>query len=714
MKICQPVRFLVAAATLAFPTIGRATLLVYEPFDYPAGQLSGANGGVGFATAWSGASGFSVQTGNLQANGFVSPGNEAHYLATNYQNIGRRLSGVYDGASGTDLWASYLTNAASSGAFTSLAIGQLQPGNLHVGILGNTSGTGPPSSTWGMDTFGGAGQVFSNVPVVYGQTVLLVAHIQFLTGPDRIDLFVNPLPGAPPSTPSATKTDLDLGQTLQTQGGYIYLAANIGNVLYDDIRIGTTYSDVVPVPEPPGMWLALMAVAGLAVLRTRSNHRGLSNVRWHRKRSRKPALLNWPVVMRPHTALGTILVLAVLAFPNVLQAVTPPSVDWSTVMYTDRSNFPYGLAPDHLGNVFAAGAQVPPGSQNSEFFLAKLDPSGQIAWKETIGLPSDFYSPDYSNCLQLASNGTLLLSGNHGQNQAVVMDFDQQGNRLWTWQMNGYSYAGGTAADAQSNAYVTGLNASTPTGAFLVKLNSAGTELWRKGIGATSQDESFNVVLDGQGNLYVAGGTFGAVAGPNAGSRDVFLSKFNSSGTLQWSRQFGTSQNDVAYGGVKIDASGNLYVSGGIYSTASPPNNDPSYGFLRKFDPDGNQLWAQQFAGDVRDMALDSTGNIYLPGGGQLVEFDPSGAITWTAPPSILQPSCVSVQVAAFDPADSHLYIGGIEFGAWGFDAIASRLTVAPVPEPSTLLLAGVAGLTMSYAVARQTARENRTRPVAE
>jgi len=291
------------------------------------------------------------------------------------------------------------------------------------------------------------------------------------------------------------------------------------------------------------------------------------------------------------------------------------------------------------------------------------------------------------------------------------MNFDQQGSQLWTWQMNmNYSYAGGTFADAQNNVYVTGLNASTQTGAFLAKLNSAGTEVWRKSIGATLQDEGFNVVGDSQGNLYVAGGTFGAIGGANAGSRDVFLSKFNSSGTLQWSRQFGTSQNDVAYGGVKMDASGNLYISGGIYSDASPPNNDPSYGFLRKFDPDGNQLWARQFAGDVRDMAVDSAGNAYLPGGGQLVEFDSGGALSSTSPASILQSSCVDLQVAALDSQDGHLYLGGIKFNNDGFGAIASRLTVAPVPEPSALLLAGVAGLTVTCAVARRAAREKRTR----
>jgi hypothetical protein len=127
-----------------------------------------------------------------------------------------------------------------------------------------------------MDLQGGTGQVFSQVPVVYGQTVRLVAHIQFLSGPDRIDLYVNPTSITPPAVPDATKTDVDLMLFPLSQ---VMLVANIGDILYDDIRFGTTYADVAPVPEPSGLELGIIAFIAL----------GLCRCRLSRLKSRAPA-----------------------------------------------------------------------------------------------------------------------------------------------------------------------------------------------------------------------------------------------------------------------------------------------------------------------------------------------------------------------------------------------------------------------------------------
>ena len=46
----------------------------------------------------------------------------------------------------------------------------------------------------------------------------------------------------------------------------------------------------------------------------------------------------------------------------------------------------------------------------------------------------------------------------------------------------------------------------------------------------------------------------------SAGNNDLFLVKYNSSGTKQWTKQFGTSSADTAYG-VATDSSGKVYVS---------------------------------------------------------------------------------------------------------------------------------------------------------
>ena len=63
------------------------------------------------------------------------------------------------------------------------------------------------------------------------------------------------------------------------------------------------------------------------------------------------------------------------------------------------------------------------------------------------------------------------------------------------------------------------------------------------------------------GNLYISGWTRGSLEGINAGGIDVFLSKFDASGTFQWTRQFGTRGDDKGLG-VSADGLGNVYISG--------------------------------------------------------------------------------------------------------------------------------------------------------
>jgi outer membrane protein assembly factor BamB len=365
------------------------------------------------------------------------------------------------------------------------------------------------------------------------------------------------------------------------------------------------------------------------------------------------------------------------------------TIDWTYTAYTDRHNVPYGIAPDQQGNVYFAGTIEPSGAPTPTwaFFLAKVDNQGLPQWKQQIGLPTEFNAPAYSNCLELAPNGNVLVTGRTtagtgGFEQAVVMNYNAQGNHVWTWKMGGghRSYAGNSDVDSLGNVFVTGQNGES-TGAYLAKLDAAGSLLWRKDFGLTMGDESFRATHDTQGNIYVAGGTFGALEGSNLGSRDAFLTKFNAVGDLVWTRQFGTADNDVAYGGVSIDPFGNLYVSGGIYGGAS------EQAFLHKFDEDGNELWARQFSGDVRDMTLDTVGNIYLAGAAQeILRYNSEGALTWTGPIG-LGPFAPAGIPQVLDYEAGYLYFGGVKNGGLnGFNASLSRLQI--VPEPQSFFLA--------------------------
>ena len=47
----------------------------------------------------------------------------------------------------------------------------------------------------------------------------------------------------------------------------------------------------------------------------------------------------------------------------------------------------------------------------------------------------------------------------------------------------------------------------------------------------------------------------------NLGSSDIFLIKYNSSGTKQWTKQLGTSKHEDAYQ-VTTDSTGHIYMTG--------------------------------------------------------------------------------------------------------------------------------------------------------
>ena len=129
----------------------------------------------------------------------------------------------------------------------------------------------------------------------------------------------------------------------------------------------------------------------------------------------------------------------------------------------------------------------------------------------------------------------------------------------------------------------------------LVKYNSSGTKQWTNQLITSDWDWGRDVTTDSSGNIYVTGSTMGGLDGnKNSGSQDIFLIKFNSSGTKQWTKQLGTSF--VSYGhGVTTDSSGNIYVTG--RTRGGLDGNTSSGGwdiFLIKYNSSGTKQWTKQ------------------------------------------------------------------------------------------------------------------------
>lgn len=220
-----------------------------------------------------------------------------------------------------------------------------------------------------------------------------------------------------------------------------------------------------------------------------------------------------------------------------------------------------------------------------------------------------------------------LSAANAGNEDAFSSRYDGNGNRQWLRQL-------GTAdserthaitADALGNVFIAGPKYGRLPGpgigsydaAFIAKYSRAGALLWNQQLGNATSENPLAAATDKDGNVYVTGQTFGSFGGPNQGSGDVFLCKYDTGGTLQWVKQLGSSGLDVSRGLV-VDGNGNSFISGWTTGDLAGANAGIEDIFVSKFDVAGNLLWTKQFGttdyDEALDVAVDLLGNIYVSG----------------------------------------------------------------------------------------------------
>jgi gliding motility-associated-like protein len=332
-----------------------------------------------------------------------------------------------------------------------------------------------------------------------------------------------------------------------------------------------------------------------------------------------------------------------------------------------------GIAADDSGNVYVTGifrdSSITFGSfvlTNStplscDIFLVKYNSLGNVVWAvQSAGNMCDVATSitvDHSQNIiitgLLASSSVSFGSftlGNSGSGGIFIVKYDPNGNVIWAEQTNGNASdaAYAIASDTADNLYIGGgftsstitlganSMATSPAGSqntFLAKLDPAGNCIWLRSSGNGSILQCINGLTIDQNMNVIVGGTyigpsisFGAVTLNNSSSntQDVFLVKYDANGNVIWGDSFGGAQSENGYS-VAVDPLGNVYFSGGYYSSimyfgndtvSIPPGAiDPS--FIVKTDPYGNLrcVTALSSGGDDQNsIAADDAGFIYTDG----------------------------------------------------------------------------------------------------
>jgi len=262
------------------------------------------------------------------------------------------------------------------------------------------------------------------------------------------------------------------------------------------------------------------------------------------------------------------------------------------------------IKPDIAGNVYVVVSNY--FSFQSDIKLVKVNAAGNIAWTKSISgggneslnglvLNGNGYLYITGNFQNYISLSPFFLNG-VGYIDFYISKLDTSGNVIWAEQIGGNITAAALdiAFDNSLNMFLTGYfrdtvdfdpgpgvyNLLSDTGgyhdAFITKLDSSGNFIWAKSMGGKNDDIGISLVLDSAANIYTAG-TFKDTAdfdpGPgvytmtSVSFSDIYFSKLDSAGNFISAKQLQASLN-ACLNCFAIDKAASIYTTGTFFGTA--------------------------------------------------------------------------------------------------------------------------------------------------
>ena len=253
------------------------------------------------------------------------------------------------------------------------------------------------------------------------------------------------------------------------------------------------------------------------------------------------------------------------------------------------------------GGYIITGSIWPSDPQNYDVWIIKTDYLGNTNWTKTFG---GSWSDVGYNVKQTLDGGYIIVGskGSASGYDIYLIKIDSSGSENWTKIYNRSSSDYGYEVQQTSdNGYIIGgYTKSSGTlnyDVYLIKTDSTGATQWTRTYGSTNDDKGYCVQQTLDNGYIIAGSTK-----PFGLNHDVYLIKTDSTGATQWTRTYGDHGGNLDTGRYVQQTSDGGYIITGYTTSFGAGSGDV---YLIKTDSMGNTNWTKTFGGTNDDRSLE-------------------------------------------------------------------------------------------------------------
>lgn len=287
-----------------------------------------------------------------------------------------------------------------------------------------------------------------------------------------------------------------------------------------------------------------------------------------------------------------------------------------------------GFILSGLTNSYDGDVNQPVVYDTANIFVVKADAQGNKIWARAYGgnaydKARFAFEDSDSNIVVIGTTQSIDgdITFSHGNSEMFVMKLNPAGDILWFKNYGGSGFESGRFGSqlADGNYLIGGYSASNDFDVpftrgdhdgWLLKIDTAGTIIWSQTYGGSQSERLRYFVEMSDGSIYFTGASSSNdfQCSGNHGGDDFWVGKTDANGNLLWNKQFGGSLADAGYGITAI--SGNRFILSG--NTASSDGDVVGYkggttdGWVVMIDSSGNLL-GQSCLGGTRGDRLYNT-----------------------------------------------------------------------------------------------------------